>query len=179
MRVRNEECDLAISLQRIAKARSSEALGADKKTVEGFSEAGGEQLQATSIWPARSSPEVQHSKPTLGMLCSTPCLLQRVLLSNRVTRRLPTLATNASPELLLLIFNSATNVSQELFLTNHVLMLTITCCVDADALKLTPHRWQKIAIDLFCAWQLGHTICCSTWLRNSSRRAFRPSSWSC
>ena len=135
MRVRNEECDLAISLQRIAKARSSEALGADKITVESFTEAGGEQLQARSIWPARSSPEqckklrryMQHSKPTLGMLCSTPCLLQRVLLSNRVTRRLPTLATNASPELLLLIFNSATNVSQELFLTNHVLMLTITC----------------------------------------------------
>ena len=127
MRVRNEECDLAISLQRIAKARSSEALGADKKTVEGFSEAGGEQLQATSIWPARSSPEVQHSKPTLGMLCSTPCLLQRVLLSNRVTRRLPTLSTTASSELLLLIFNSATNVSPELFLKNHVLMLTITC----------------------------------------------------
>ena len=32
MRVRNEECDLAISLQRIEKARFSKALGADKKT---------------------------------------------------------------------------------------------------------------------------------------------------
>ena len=61
---------------------------------------------------------MQHSLPTLGMICSTPCLLQRVLLSNRVTRRLPTLATNASPELLLLIFNSATNVSPELFPKN-------------------------------------------------------------
>ena len=70
---------------------------------------------------------IQHRNPTLEMLCSTPCLLQRVLISNRVIRRLPTLATNASHELLLLIFNSATNVSPELFLKNHVSMLTITC----------------------------------------------------